>query len=43
MASGRSGIQSHPYKKIKSDTAEFEVPVGANSKVVLSYTVRREV
>jgi len=35
--------QSHPYKKTKSDTAEFEVPVGANSKVVLSYTVRREI
>jgi len=34
---------SHPYKKIKSDTAEFEVPVGANSKAVLSYTVRREI
>lgn len=34
---------SHPYKKIRSDTAEFGVPVGANSKVVLTYTVRREI
>jgi hypothetical protein len=34
---------SHPYKKIKSDTAEFEMPVGANSTAVLSYTVRREI
>jgi len=34
---------SHPYKKIKSDTAEFEVPVAANTKAVLSYTVRREI
>ncbi|MFH1220814.1 MAG: DUF4139 domain-containing protein [Candidatus Eisenbacteria bacterium] len=34
---------THTYKKLKSDTAEFEVPVGANAKVILTYTVRREV
>jgi hypothetical protein len=34
---------THHYKKTKSDTAEFEVPVAANSKVILTYTVRREV
>ncbi|MFZ1947254.1 MAG: DUF4139 domain-containing protein, partial [bacterium] len=34
---------SHAAKKIKADTAQFEVPVGANGKAVLTYTVRREV
>jgi hypothetical protein len=33
---------SHPSKKIKADTAEFEVPVSANGKATLTYTVRRE-
>lgn len=35
--------QSHSHKKIRSDTAEFEVPVGANAETILTYTVRREV
>jgi hypothetical protein len=34
---------SHSHKKIKADTAEFEVPVGANAETILTYTVRREV
>jgi len=34
---------SHAYKKVKADTAEFEVPVPANGSVTLSYTVRREI
>jgi hypothetical protein len=34
---------THDYKKTKADTAEFAVPVGANAKTVLTYTVRREV
>jgi len=33
---------SHPFKKTKSDTAEFELPVPANGKTVLAYTVRIE-
>ena len=34
---------SQTYKKVKSDTAEFAVPVAANGNVTLTYTVRREV
>jgi hypothetical protein len=34
---------SHKYAKTKADTAEFEVPVAANGKAVVTYTVRREV
>jgi hypothetical protein len=34
---------THDYKKTKADVAEFDVPVGANAKAVLTYTVRREV
>jgi hypothetical protein len=34
---------SHEQKKLNADTVEFQVPVGANGKSVLTYTVRREV
>jgi hypothetical protein len=34
--------ESHPFKKIKSDTIEFEIPVEANAEAVLTYTVRRK-
>lgn len=34
--------ESHPYKKIKSDTIEFGLPVEANGESVLTYTVRRK-
>jgi len=34
--------ESHPFKKIKSDAIEFQLPIEANGEAVLAYTVRRE-
>jgi hypothetical protein len=34
--------ESHTFKKLKSDTIEFKLPVEANGEAVLTYTVRRK-
>jgi hypothetical protein len=33
--------QSHPYRKIRADVIEFDIPVEADGEGILTYTVRR--